>query len=75
MDHKTPCVYQLEFGPFIGSYGWRRRGQQNKAGRAAADNGDNSFRHVDRIERSIHGASPLHGRPKLYASLDRGFPK
>ena len=47
----------------------------DKAGRAAADNGDGSFRHVDRIERSIHGASPLHGRSRLYASLDRGLPK
>jgi len=48
---------------------------RDKAGRAAADNGDGLFGHVDRIERSIHGASPLHGRPELYASPDRGFPK
>jgi hypothetical protein len=48
---------------------------RDKAGRAAADDGDGSFRHVDRIERSIHGAGPLHGRSELYASLDRGFPK
>ena len=48
---------------------------RDKAGRAAADNGDGSFRHMGRIERSIHGASPPHGRPELYASLDRGFPK
>src|ERR1700733_9355598 len=48
---------------------------RDKASRAAADDGDGSFRHVDRIERSIHGARPLHGRSELYASPDRGFPK
>ena len=48
---------------------------RDKAGRAAADDGDGSFGHMDRIERSIHGASPLHGRSELYASLDRGVPK
>jgi hypothetical protein len=48
---------------------------RDKAGRAAADNGDGSFRHMSRIERSTHRARPLHSRPELYASLDRGFPK
>jgi hypothetical protein len=47
----------------------------DKAGRAAADHGDGSLGHMYRIERSIHGTSPPHDRPELYASLDRGFPK
>jgi hypothetical protein len=48
---------------------------RDKAGRAAADDGDGSFRHVKRIERRIHDARPLCGPPELYAFPDRGFPK
>jgi hypothetical protein len=48
---------------------------RDKAGRAAADHGDGSLGHMDRIERSNHGTSPPHGWSELYASLDRGVPK
>jgi hypothetical protein len=30
---------------------------------------------VDRIERSIHGANPLWGRPKLYTAPESRVPK